>query len=529
MHAILRLWLARPISGRVAKDKPLAAATAMAQNVVHLSRQKAQKSKMKRKLMGMTEASWLMLETKNRPMHVASLLVYSLPKGAPKNYLRDLVSELRETTEFADPFNRKLFYPELMPFVTAIPFWGEDHDLDLEYHVRHLSLPEPGGERELGILISRLHSNPMDLSRPLWEYHVIEGLENNRFAVYFRMHHSIVDGMSSIEMMQRSMSTDPKEISTPAIWSAAGAPIQSLSLREAAKQVSNSFKTVVPVTKKLLKVAESSLDSDDAFTQPFQAPKTILNGRLKSQRRFATQQYDFERIKALSKLGDCTINDIVLALCSGALRDFLRELQALPSKSLTAGIPISLRTANDSASPAVSFIVASLATNIADPLRRLEAIKASTRRAKEMLQDMSKPEIESFNNILATPQFLQTALNLEGRTRPVYNVIISNVPGPRMPLYFRGSKLEAMYPVSAVTHGQALNITCYSYAGTLTFGFAGCRDTLPRMQRLAVKTGKALNELEAALKANSPQIKEDAKASAEKKPIKRKAKAKVKR
>jgi len=478
---------------------------------------------MKRRLMGMAEASWLMLETKNRPMHVASLLIYSLPKGAPKDYLSALVSELRETTEFADPFNRKLFYPELRSLLTTIPFWGEDHDLDLEYHVRHLALPEPGGERELGILISRLHSNPMDLSRPLWEYHVIEGLEDNRFAVYFRMHHSIVDGMSSIEMMQRSMSTDPKEISTPAIWSADGAPIQSLSLREVTSRLGNSFKTMVPVTKKLIKVAESSLDSADAFTQPFQAPKTILNGRLKSQRRFATQQYDFERIKALSKLGDCTINDIVLALCSGALRAFLRELQALPSKSLTAGIPISLRTANDSASPAVSFIVASLATNIADPVRRLQAIKASTSRAKEMLKNMSKEEIESFNNILATPQFLQTALNLEGRTRPVYNVVISNVPGPRTPLYFRGSKLEAMYPVSAVTHGQALNITCYSYAGTLTFGFAGCRDTLPRMQRLAVETGKALDELERALKANSPESKEDTKPAPRKRAVKRKA------
>jgi WS/DGAT/MGAT family acyltransferase len=224
-----------------------------------------------------------------------------------------------------------------------------------------------------------------------------------------------------------------------------------------------------------------------------------LNHRIRGQRRFATQLYDFSRIKQLSKLAECTVNDVILALCSGALRTFLKELGALPGQPLTAGIPVSLRAADDQgAGSAVSFILADLATNIADPRRRLAAITTSTQRAKAVLQGLQRDAIEKFSIALMTPYSLQMASGLEGRTRPVFNLTISNVPGPTEPLYFRGARLEAMYPVSAVTHGQALNITCYSYAGTLTLGFSGCRDTLPHMQRLAVYTGEALEELEAA-------------------------------
>jgi WS/DGAT/MGAT family acyltransferase len=247
-------------------------------------------------------------------------------------------------------------------------------------------------------------------------------------------------------------------------------------------------------------MARAAQDVDDPAMLPFQTPVSILNHRIHSQRRFATQLYDFARIKRLSKAADCTVNDVVLALCSGALRRFLGELCSLPGRPLTAGIPVSLRTRDDQgAGSAVSFIIANLATNIADPERRLAVIAASTRRAKALMLDMPRDAIEIFSLALMTPYSLQMVAGLEGRTRPVFNVTVSNVPGPAEHLYFRGARLEAMYPVSAVTHGQALNITCYSYAGTLTFGFSGCRDTLPHMQRLAVYTGEALEELELAL------------------------------
>ena len=450
-----------------------------------------------------SDASWLLMESRERPMHVASLLIFSLPEGSDSSYLQRLVTSLRDSNEFVDPFNRRLSNGGLP---TLSPSWVRDYDLDLEYHVRHLALPGPGGERELGMLISRLHSNQMDFSRPLWEYHVIEGLEGGRFAVYFKMHHSLVDGIAGVRMLQRSMSTQPDDANTPALWSAHSpgsdqpGDADSEGLVSNVRMLMRSAKSLGKVFNGLVAMMKAARDDDDPAVLPFQTPISILNHRIHSQRRFATQLYDFSRIRNLSKAAGCTVNDVVLAICSGALRRFLKDLGALPGKPLTAGIPVSLRTSDDQgAGSAVSFIIANLATNVADPERRLEAIAASTRRAKSLMQGMPRDAVEIFTGILMTPYSLQMLAGLEGRTRPVFNVTVSNVPGPTEPLYFRGSRLEAMYPVSAVTHGQALNITCYSYAGTFSFGFAGCRDTLPHMQRLAVYTGEELAELERAI------------------------------
>ena len=447
-----------------------------------------------------SEFSWTAMESRERPLHVATLLIYSLPDDADKDFLKNLVADLRDSTEFVEPFNKRYLAPTL---TRPYPVWERDFDLDMEYHVRHLALPHPGGERELGVLIARLHSNPMDFSRPLWEYHVIEGLENNRFAVYFKMHHALVDGIAGVRMLQRSMSTDPEATSPPALWSAP-VPEEILDSKRAVdrfrRAIAGARKTLSSagqVTRQLAGAIKAAGDDNDPFVAPFQAPTTILNGRIKGQRRFATQQYSFARIRRLSKAADCTVNDIVLAISSGALRRFLREQNALPGRPLIAGIPVSLRTKDDQgAGSAVSFMLANLGTNIADPARRLEAICKSTKRAKSMTEGLSRDEIENFTALFLAPSALQTALNLEGRTAPIFNVTISNVPGPVETLYFRRAKLEAMYPVSAVIHGQALNITCYSYAGSLTFGFAGCRDSVPSLQRIAVYAGDALEELE---------------------------------
>lgn len=453
-----------------------------------------------RERLDLSEYAWIAMENPSRPMHVATLLIYSLPEDAEPDFMQNLVADLREATEFVEPFN-KVYRPASL--LTPYPTWERNHDLDLEYHVRHLALPKPGGERELGVLISRLHSNPLDFSRPLWEYHIIEGLEDNRFAVYFKMHHAIVDGIAGVRMLQRSMSTDPDVTDTPALWSAPvpeellAAHTSTTRLKRALSGARKSLRQVRNVGRQLYEALKSGSDDRDPLLLPFQAPKTIFNNRIGSQRRFATQQYDFARIKALAKAAGCTVNDIVLAISAGALRQFLREQNALPGQPLVAGIPVSLRPKDDqSAGAAVSFIMANLATHIADPKRRVEAIYASTNRAKQVMKELSREEIENFTAIMMAPNSVQSALDIEGYARPIFNVTVSNVPGPAEPLFFRRARLEAMYPVSAVIHGQALNITCYSYAGSLTFGFAGCRDSVPRLQRLAVYAGEALKELE---------------------------------
>ena len=453
-----------------------------------------------RERLDLSEFAWTAMEQPQRPMHVATLLIYSLPEGAEPNYLRHLVTKLRDSIQVVTPFNKVFRKASLL---RPYPHWERNYDLDMEYHVRHLALPKPGGERELGALIARLHSNPLDFKRPLWEYHIIEGLEGGRFAIYFKMHHAIVDGIAGVRMLQRSMADNPHDLDTPALWSAP-VPEELLEAQSSTKRlqraISGARKSVTSanqVLKQLYEALRAGADENDPLVLPFQAPKTLFNGRIGSQRRFATQQYDFSRIRTLSKAAHCTVNDVVLAISAGAVRRFLRDQNALPGQPLIAGIPVSLRPKDDQgAGAAVSFIMANLGTHIADPKRRIDAICASTQRAKSVMQNMSREEIENFTALIMSPNSVQTSMNIDGYGRPIFNVTVSNVPGPTHHLYLQGARLEAMYPVSAVTHGQALNITCYSYAGNLSFGFAGCRDSVPSLQRLAVYAGKALEELE---------------------------------
>ena len=241
------------------------------------------------------------------------------------------------------------------------------------------------------------------------------------------------------------------------------------------------------------------------LTPPLQAPPCILNARIGRNRRFATQKYQLDRLKELAKTAGGTLNDVVIALCAGGLRRFLQDLGQLPDKPLVAFLPVNIRPKDDpGGGNAVGAILASMATDLEDPRARLEAIIASTQRAKEQLQDMSQSAMLTYSALLMAPFGLQSLQAMAGVPPwlPVtFNVCISNVPGPEKPLYFRGARLDASYPVSIPTHGMALNITCQSYAGTLGLGFIGCRDTLPHLQKLAVYTGEALQELEKALES----------------------------
>jgi WS/DGAT/MGAT family acyltransferase len=456
------------------------------------------------------DASWLYVESTATPMQVGNLQILSMPKGAPDDFLKQLVADLKSARDFASPWNLKLRGGSLG---RLLPAWVEDRDLDIDYHVRHSALPKPGGERELGVLISRLHSHPLDFSRPLWECHVIEGLEGNRWAMYTKMHHSLIDGVSGVRLLQRILSTDPNDTDMPAPWTVqpvrpkpedissetvASTDDAMQSMMDKLKKQAGSVQELVNALRRLIR---QSRDSSDALVGPFSGPSSELNGRVTGQRRFATQQYDLAKIKALAKSLDCSLNDIVLYLCSTAIRRFMKEANTLPEKPLTAGIPVNVRPKDDQGTGnAISFMVANLATDVADPLRRLESIKASTGRAKEHLQSLPRSALMQYTMVVMAPYMLSLISGLGGRMRPVFNITISNVPGPHEPLYFRGARLEAMYPVSLIAHGGALNITCLSYAGTLNFGFTGCRDTLPHMQHLAVYTGEALDELEDLVK-----------------------------
>ncbi len=472
------------------------------------------------------DAAWLYVDTVDTPMQVACMAIFSVPDDAPEGFLRALVAQMRSVQTFASPFNLKLRSPKAKAFV---PAWIEDYKIDLDYHLRHSALPAPGGERELGILVSRLHSHPLDFNRPLWEVHVIEGLANNRFALYLKMHHSLVDGVGGMRMLQRMLSPDPNAGSLSPPWAVGsgagrlsrepkgpkGAKAQLLQFAEGARAQLEIAPTVAKALGHVLRNSVRSTDPQEGM--PFGGPRSALNAKVSAQRRFATQHYSLERVRAVAKAADVSINDVFLGLCASALRRYLVEINALPNKPLTAGVPVSVRPADDqNAGNAISFIIANLNTHFADPLERLRAIRESTRIAKEHLQALPKAGIDSYTLIYMAPFILQLIAGLGGKLRPMFNVTISNVPGPDKTLYFNGARMEQMYPVSLLMHGQALNITSVSYAGQFNIGFTGCRDALPHVQRMAVHTGEALEELEELLGLIKPRA-----VAAEKKAVKK--------
>lgn len=441
------------------------------------------------------DAVFLQIESPTMLAHVGGLQIFSLPAGASASFLRDLVEELRAPRRLCAPWNLRLKRSALSKLRLAVVV---DHDVDLDYHVRHLALPQPGGERELGMLVSRLHSQPLSRRRPLWECHVIEGLEHRRFAIYTKIHHAVADGVTAVRLLTRSLSQQPGE-SIRAPWAEAASDARAPATVRADRGWREHLQSAREVAGAVVRMGQAAIGTDEGMTLPFSGPKSVLNTAIGPQRRFATQQFDLARLKRLGRAADATLNDVVLTLSSTALRRFLKEANALPSRPLVAGVPVSLRPVGDTSDGnAVAVTVASLATDVSDPRLRLQTIRASMIAAKRQLQSLSPTAVSAYTGLVLAPFVLQLLSGLSGRARPCFNVAVSNVPGPSHALYLKSARLEAAYPVSNPFDGQALNITCVSYNGMLNFGFTGCRDLLPGMQRLALYTGEALVELEAA-------------------------------
>ncbi|NVN49881.1 wax ester/triacylglycerol synthase family O-acyltransferase [Mycolicibacterium hippocampi] len=463
--------------------------------------------------LGLQDLIFIYGETSSSKMHVAGLLPFTPPADAPRDYLRKMIDEARRQEVMA-PWNRKLAHPRLQ--FSPVHSWVTDTDFDFDYHVRRSALASPGDERELGILVSRLHSNHLDLTRPPWEIHVIEGLEGGRFALYMKIHHALVDGYSAMRMLARSLTTDPESRDTRMFFNtpmpkrehrAPAAPTNLLTstlraLGGFGSQVAGGVSSAVDLTNAIVK---TQIRRDGEYAQiagSASAPHSILNARISRNRRFATQQYEFDRLRAVSSQHGSTINDVALAIIGGGLRKFLTDFDKLPDRSLIAFLPVNVRPKGDEGGGnAVGAILAPMGTDIEDPVERLEKITAATRASKAQLQTMSPTAIIAYTAALLAPAGGQVAGALTGLQTPwpyTFNLCVSNVPGPREPLYFNGSRLEATFPVSIPIHGMALNITLQSYAETMNFGFVGCRDALPHLQRLAVYTGDALGDLEKA-------------------------------
>ncbi|MDT5350464.1 MAG: diacylglycerol O-acyltransferase / wax synthase [Mycobacterium sp.] len=459
-------------------------------------------------------------ETPSTMMHVGGLMPFTPPPGAPPDFLRRLLDDTK-LEKVVSPWNRKLAHPTLL--YRPDQAWVVDTHFDLDYHVRRSALASPGDERELGILVSRLHSNALDLRRPPWEVHFIEGLEGGRFALYMKMHHSLVDGYTATKILRKGMSTNPNDTDHPLFFNIRGPATGSAKKAEVAESDGNLLSSVtgaisavgsaigfvagtgrsaLDLIRALINTELRPSDEQRHLVTSFQAPPCILNNRISRNRRFATQQYKAERLKAIGSKQDATLNDVALSIIGGGLRAFLAELGELPDRSLIAFVPVNVRAKDDEGGGnAVGAMLAPLGTDIADPVERLDSVAKSTRATKNELRKMSRNAILAYSVAIMAPSGFQVVSALTGVRPPwpfAFNLCVSNVPGPKDVLYLRGSRMEANYPVSIPAHGMALNITLHSYADNLDFGFVGCRDTLPHLQRLAVYTGEALDELEAA-------------------------------
>ncbi|MCB1841635.1 MAG: wax ester/triacylglycerol synthase family O-acyltransferase [Halioglobus sp.] len=457
----------------------------------------------------MTDASFLLAEKRETPMHVGGINLFTLPEGADEHrFLSGLADVLRNAEEFRKPFGE---------FVKVSPlglFWEKDEHIDLDYHVRHSALPKPGRYRELFALASRLHSVLLDRNRPLWETHLIEGLQNRQFALYQKVHHAAIDGVGAMQLTRSAYSTRKTERLHHSPFSTqAYERLKTLKYGNTPRSVTRPSRAEMHnVMDALKQTYDSGIHLATAmgrFSGAFfgrggnlavpwhNVPRTSINTRVSGARRFVAQSWEFERVKAVCRAVDGTLNDIVLAMCSGALRRYLLSRNELPSHSLKAMAPISLREEGDLESAnAVAFITADLATNTRDPERRLRQIQDSMRAGKALLADMSAREAAIFMQLTQVPAIVSSVLGLAARY-PAYSTVISNVPGPREQLYWNGARLDGIYPASIVFDGFAMNITLVSYHESLDFGIVACRRSLPQIQRIIDHLEESLQELEA--------------------------------
>ncbi len=443
---------------------------------------------------------FLYLEKRQQPMHVAGLQLFSFPEGAGPKYVSELARSIREYSSPEPPFNQRLTrrFGQFQ--------WMEDKQFDMDHHFRHEALPKPGRIRELLSLVSAEHSNLLDRERPLWEAHLIEGIRGRQFALYTKVHHSVVDGISAMRMGMRALSPDPEERDLPPVWAykpkKRGRPLPSnpvdavSSLARLTAGASRQIATVPALAREIYSVTQKAKD-DPNFVSIFQAPDTILNQCITGSRRFAAQSYSLDRLKRLSSAFNCTLNDVVLSMCGHALREYLISQNALPDRPLIAMVPMSLRQDDSAGGNQIAMILANLGTHVCDPANRLRVVQASVREAKKRFAQMSPEEILNFTALSMAPTGLNLLTGLAPKWR-AFNVIISNVPGPREPLYWNGARLEGMYPVSIVLDRIALNMTLTSYRGQIEFGLIACRRTLPSMQRLLDYLEQSIRDLEIA-------------------------------
>jgi WS/DGAT/MGAT family acyltransferase len=470
------------------------------------------------------DAQFLALENDRQSGHVGSLAILD-QSTAPGGELtaRDMCRLLSERLPLLPPMRWRLAE---VPLGLDYPYWVDDQDFDLDYHVRELALPKPGSDRQLAEQVARIFSRPLDRARPLWELYLIHGLESGLTGMLTKIHHAVVDGMSGNEIMGLLLDLSPegRELPPPLRTDAGGEattaemvargalgaaryPVRLLrSLPTAVPHIEDTPLTNLPGAGTVGKVAgrlQGILRGDGRPERgDLTAPKTSFNGRVSPHRRFAFGQLPLDEFKKVKNAHGCTVNDVVVSICAGALRRWLVEHGELPDEPLVAQIPVSVRTEQEMGTYGnrILLMAVPLFTNEPDAITRLLRTHDALTVMKERHRALPAGLLQDANHFIPPAVFarasrLTLGLATTRAGRPTWNLVISNVPGPQLPLYCAGARLDANYPVSVITDGMGLNITVMSYCGHMDFGLVADRDQMPDLWKVMGWLGESLREL----------------------------------
>jgi diacylglycerol O-acyltransferase / wax synthase len=501
------------------------------------------------KLLSALDALFLHLETPEQPMHVGGLNTLELPKRYKGDFHKDVVEHFAARLHLAPLFRRKL---ATMPLGVTNPAWVIDKTVDLDWHIQKVKLPKPGGARQLNAFIAKVHAELLPRDRPLWRAYVIEGLADGQAGFYAKFHHAALDGQGGVALAKAILDLEakpariaatPKSHASTQVASSASAKKPSgkpttgallaasfrgllgqyAALVRAAPQITNSVGDVLSQRLKGgdTQTVASTLDSLIngikggylSAVKGLVGPKTRINVAICNRRSFATLSLPLQEVKMIGRAAGGSLNDAVLGVVSGGLRRYLESHGELPKKPLICAMPVSLRSEPHQGAGEIenqsSMVLTTLASDIADPLKRLRTIIEGTQRAKQLSTAM-KTGMPTDIPSLGIPWLmtgltkLYTGSKIANRLPPVANVVVSNVPGPPIPLFMAGAKLSSYYPVSIVVHGIALNITLQSYNGHLYFGLIACAKALPDLAKLAKFLESSFEELKVNLASTIP-------------------------
>jgi diacylglycerol O-acyltransferase len=475
------------------------------------------------------DSQFLALESARQSGHVAGLAILD-PSTTPGGSVAclDIQNLIAERLPLLPPLRWRLAE---VPLGLDFPYWVDDADFDLDFHVRELALPAPGNDAQLAEQVARIVSRPLDRARPLWELYLIHGLESGNVGMLTKIHHALIDGMSGAEIMgllldlspegrelpeppPREPSREPSDLELLArgVLGVPRYPLRLLrSLPSAVPNIEDTPFGTLPgagALGRLGGLAKRAVSGDGRIPdrRRMVAPRTSFNGRISPHRRFSFGQLSLDDVKAVKNVHGCTVNDVIVSICAGSVRRWLVDHDELPAEPLVAQIPVSVRSDEQVGTYGnrIMLMSAPLFTDEADPVARLLKTHEALLEMKERHRALPAELLQDANNFIPPAVFSRAAqltfrLSTNGTLgRPTWNLVISNVPGPQFPLYCAGARLEANYPVSVITDGMGLNITVMSYRGHLDFGIVGDRDQMKDVQCLLGWLGDELELLRPA-------------------------------